>query len=199
MIVVVTLLTTLGATERDPTPDGTYDFRSYEPGSEYEVVIEQFQRFGPLRADLESDETNPLGPETRVETIRIVLDESGKIRSWSEVRSAAGELWFTSSTVDGLETRRADLTGETQTRPVPDGEAIRGTQTLDYGRVFEGLGWRRVGPANFRGRQTTVYELLTTADEPALEGAQPFPYLDDLVGVTSFRSEAPWTMRQGSC
>ena len=95
-----------------------------------------------------------------------------------------------SSTVDGLETRRAELTGETQTRPVPDGEAIRGTQTLDYGRVFEGLGWRRVGPANFRGRQTTVYELLTTADEPALEGAQPFPYLDDLVGVTSFRSEA---------
>ena len=87
MIVVVTLLTTLGATERDPTPDGTYDFRSYEPGSEYEVVIEQFQRFGPLRADLESDETNPLVPETRVETIRIVLDESGKIRSWSEVRS----------------------------------------------------------------------------------------------------------------
>lgn len=107
VIVVVTLLTTLGATERDPAPDGAYDFRSYEPGGEYEVVIEQFQRFGLLREDLESDETNPLGPETRVETIRIVLDESGKISSSTEVRSAAGVLWFTSSTADGIETLRA--------------------------------------------------------------------------------------------
>ncbi|MBN2077096.1 MAG: hypothetical protein JW762_16245, partial [Dehalococcoidales bacterium] len=79
LILLIASLSTMGIAHanQNKTPDTRYYFGDWEPGNTYHAQITQYQRYGPLKNEIESKSDLLYGPESSVKDITIVIDDNG--------------------------------------------------------------------------------------------------------------------------
>ena len=118
-------------------------------------------------------------------------------RSEYTVRSADGDLWYTSETLsngDAKTTNHRNGRVETSKRPAESLSLRSPSETPDLGEMYRSLGWRSTGTTTFNGRTVNRYEVTAAAPERnQVQRSQSqgtsiqLPYLDD-IAPTSFRT-----------
>jgi len=199
LIVLITITVTTGcltflgiANAKASFEDNdNYYFDEWMPGKTYHAQITQYQRYGPLKDEIESQSELLFGPESSKMDIEIMMDENGDLAVMTyDVLSSTGEIWYTYTidAVKGITIHNSQADVNTKGPDIPVHWTKKSDQSRPhYGDVYTQLGWEKVGEKIFNNRNVIIFHLNKPVQEQQLllqNGDYATPVTYDILLVT---------------